>query len=386
VSTLKRSLFLLVVAGFKPRLCLHACMKAGIIGLSSVGKTTIFNVLTHGQAAAGPAAGRKAEPNVGVVKVPDARLDFLSSKFNPEKTTYATVEFIDVQGLERGKGQDMALSPLRTVDALVHVVRAFQDESVPHSEGSVDPERDKRHLDYELMLADIASIEKRMERLEKDLKKIKNATLEKELDYLQRAKAWLESEKPLREMEVDEDEKKLVKGFAFLSEKPMIYVENIGEDQLDRLRHTDVSSEGVKPPANRANTEQTIISGKLEAEMSELPSEELKTFLSDYGLAESGTERLIRTTYRLLGLISFFTVGEEECRAWTITRGTNAQNAAAVIHTDLSDHFIRAEVCHYDDFVKHGTMQALKEKGLLRLEGKEYPVKDGDIMTIRHSG
>jgi GTP-binding protein YchF len=361
-------------------------MKAGIIGLSSVGKTTIFNVLTHGQAAAGPAAGRKAEPNVGVVKVPDTRLDFLSSKFNPEKTTYATVEFIDVQGLERGKGQDMVLSPLRTVDALVHVVRAFQDESVPHSEGSVDPERDKRHLDYELMLADIASIEKRMERLEKDLKKIKNATLEKELDYLQRAKAWLESEKPLREMEVDEDEKKLVKGFAFLSEKPMIYVENIGEDQLDRLRNTDVSSEGAKPLANRANTEQTIISGKLEAEMSELPSEELKTFLSDYGLAESGTERLIRTTYRLLGLISFFTVGEEECRAWTITRGTNAQNAAAVIHTDLSDHFIRAEVCHYDDFVKHGTMQALKEKGLLRLEGKEYPVKDGDIMTIRHSG
>jgi GTP-binding protein YchF len=250
----------------------------------------------------------------------------------------------------------------------------------------VDPERDKRHLDYELMLADIASIEKRMERLEKDLKKIKNATLEKELDYLQRAKAWLESEKPLREMEVDEDEKKLVKGFAFLSEKPMIYVENIGEDQLDRLRNTDVSSEGAKPLANRANTEQTIISGKLEAEMSELPSEELKTFLADYGLAESGTERLIRTTYRLLGLISFFTVGEEECRAWTITRGTNAQNAAAVIHTDLSDHFIRAEVCHYDDFVKHGTMQALKEKGLLRLEGKEYPVKDGDIMTIRHSG
>ena len=355
-------------------------MKAGIIGLPSVGKTTIFNVLTQGKAAAGPAAGRRLEPNVGIVKVPDARLDFLSSKFNPEKTTHATVEFVDVQGLVRGKGQDMALAPVRTVDALVHVVRAFQDESVPHSEGSIDPERDKRTLDYELMLVDIASIEKRMERLEKDLKKLKNAALERELSYLQRAKAWIESEKPLREMEINEDDKKLAKGFAFLSEKPMIYVENISEDQLERLRHPNTIS------SLRPNTELTVICGKLEAEMAELPAQELTTFLADYGLTESGAERLIRTTYRLLGLISFLTVGEEECRAWTITRGTNAQNAAGVIHTDLSDHFIRAEVCHYDDFAKHGTMQALKEKGLLRLEGKEYSVKDGDIMNIRHSG
>jgi GTP-binding protein YchF len=355
-------------------------MKAGIIGLPSVGKTTIFNVLNQGKAAAPVGGGRKLEPNVGIVKVPDARLDFLSSKYNPEKTTHATVEFVDVQGLVRGKGQDMALAPVRSVDALLHVVRSFKDESVPHSEGGVDPERDKRDLDYELMLADIASIEKRMERLEKDLKKIKNAALEKEHAYLTRAKAWLESEKPLREMEVSDEERRLVKGFAFLSEKPMIYVDNIGEDDLDRLRRRDAHGE------LRPNTEQTIICGRLEAEMAELPPDELKSFLSDYGLTESGAERLIRTTYRLLGLISFFTVGEEECRAWTITRGANAQNAAGVIHTDLADHFIRAEVCHYDDFVKYGSMQALKEKGLLRLEGKEYIVKDGDIMTIRHSG
>ncbi len=355
-------------------------MKAGIIGLASVGKTTIFNVLTQGKAAAGPAAGRRLEPNVGIVKVPDARLDFLSSKFNPEKTTFATVEFVDVQGLERGKGQDMALAPLRSVDVLVHVVRAFQDESVAHSEGTIDPERDRRNLDYELMLADIGSIEKRMERLEKDLKKLKNAAGEKELAYLERAKAWLESEKPLREMEVSNDEKKLIKGFAFLSEKPMLYIVNVGEEEIDRLKHPE--AHGTLSP----NTEQTIVCGKLEAEMAELPEEELRTYLADYGLPESGAERLIRTTYRLLGLISFFTVGEEECRAWTITRGTNAQNAAGVIHTDLADHFIRAEVCGYDDFVKHGSMHALKEKGLLRLEGKEYPVKDGDIMTIRHSG
>ena len=355
-------------------------MKAGIIGLPSAGKTTIFNVLTQGKAAAGPAAGRRLEPNVGIVKVPDPRVDFLASKFDPEKTTYATVEFVDVQGLVRGKGQDVALAPLRTVDVLVHVIRVFTDESVAHVEGSVDPERDRQNIDYELMLADIASIEKRMERLEKDLKKIKNPALEKEFALLQRAKAWLESEKPLREMEVPDDEKKLVRGFAFLSEKPMIYVENIGEDQLDRLK--DAGGHGELRP----NTERTAICGKLEAEMAELSSEELRTFLADYGLKESGSERLIRTTYRLLGLISFLTAGKEECRAWTITRGMSAQRSAGVIHSDLEDHFIRAEVCAYDDFVKYGSMQALKEKGLLRLEGKEYVVKDGDIMTIRHSG
>jgi ribosome-binding ATPase YchF (GTP1/OBG family) len=220
-----------------------------------------------------------------------------------------------------------------------------------------------------------------MERLEKDLKRGgKTAPLVTEMNYLERAKAWLESEKPLREMETDSEEKKLVKGFAFLSEKPMIEVENIGEEQLDRLTEMEASQ---KLPAN---LDRTIVSGKLEAEMAELSPEELRTFLADYKLTESGSTRLIRTTYRLLGLISFFTVGEEECRAWTISQGTNAQRAAGAIHTDLQEHFIRAEVCHYDDFVKHGSHQALKEKGLLRLEGKDYIVKDGDIMEIRHSG
>lgn len=356
-------------------------MKAGIIGLASVGKTTIFNVLNQGKAAISTSGSRRLEPNVGIIKVPDPRLDYLSSMFHPEKTTFATVEIVDVQGLVRGKGQDMALGPLRTVDALIHVIRSFQDESVAHPDGSIDPIRDRQNLDYELMLADIASIEKRMERLEKDLKKLKNPALEKEFAYLQRAKVWLESEKPLREMEIAEDERKLVKGFAFLSEKPMIYVENVGENELDRLRSAPEASAQLRP-----NTEVTVICGKLEAEMAELPADEMQTFLKDYGLMESGAERLIQTTYRLLGLISFFTVGEEECRAWTIVRGTNAQNAAGVIHTDLQDHFIRAEVCGYNDFKTHGSLQALKEKGLLRLEGKEYLVKDGDIMTIRHSG
>jgi GTP-binding protein YchF len=354
-------------------------MRAGIVGLQSVGKTTIFNVLSRGKGAGGPGAGRRQEPNVGVVKVPDARLDLLSSIFSPEKTTYATVEVVDVPALTRGRGQDMVLAPLRAVDLLIHVVRVFEDESVPHPEGSVDPERDKRNLDFELILADIASIEKRMERLEKDLKKQKTPALLKEHAFLERAKPWLESEKPLRDFAMNDEEKHLVKGFAFLSEKPMLYVENIGEDQLDRLKNTAASEIDGK-------TETTIICGKLEAEMAELPPDELKSFLADYGLTESGSERLIRTTYHLLGLIVFFTVGEEECRAWTITRGTNAQHAAGAIHTDLQDHFIRAEVCHYEDFVKYKTHAALREKGLLRLEGKEYTVLDGDIMEIRHSG
>src|SRR5262245_38606296 len=353
-------------------------MKAGIIGLQGSGKTTIFQILAYGRSSAG-ARGRQ-EPNMASVQVPDSRLDFLSSVFKPEKTTYAVVEFVDVPALTRGRGQDVALAPLRTVDVLIHVIRAFEDAAVPHPAGSVDPERDRRDLNYELMLADIASIEKRMERLEKDLKKGKTPALVKELDYLQRAKAWLESEKPLREMETDSEEKKLVKGFAFLSEKPMIEVENIGEDGLSRLTEAQ-AAQNLTP-----NLDRTIVCGKLEAEMAELPPEELRTFLADYKLTESGSARLIRTTYRLLGLISFFTVGEEECRAWTIARGTNAQRAAGVIHKDLQEHFIRAEVCHSDAFVKPGSHQVLKDKGLRRLEGKDLLVKDGAIMEIRHSG
>ena len=349
--------------------------------MQGCGKSTIFQILAQGKASAASSGPRRQESNVVSVKVPDTRLDTLSSLFKPEKTTYAAVEFVDVPALVRGRGQDVVLAPLRTVDVLIHVVRTFEDESAPHPEGSIDPERDRRDLNYELMLADIASIEKRMERLEKDFKKFgKTTALAKEQSYLERAKAWLESEKPLREMEVDEEERKLMRGFAFLSEKPMIEVQNIGEDQLASL--TGIHAQENLPP----NTERTIVCGKLEAEMAELPPEELLTFLADYKLTESGSARLIRTTYRLLGLISFFTVGEEECRAWTIARGTNAQRAAGVIHTDLQDHFIRAEVCHYDDYVKHGSHQALKEKGLLRLEGKDYIVKDGDIMEIRHSG
>jgi GTP-binding protein YchF len=354
-------------------------VRAGIVGLPQVGKTTIFRILTRSGVEALSERGRKAQPNVGVVQVPDERVAFLASVFHPRKTTYATVEFVDVVGLVRGKGRDLALDPVRDVDALVHVVRAFADASVPHSEGSVDPERDIRNFDAELMLADLASVEKRLERLDKDLRKLKDADLEREREFMREAKDWLESERPLREMTIREADRKRVRGFAFLSEKPMIYAINLGEDQIDRLRE-----EQAEAPA--PNTERVYVSGKLEAEMAELLPEELDGFLEDYGLSESGMMRLIRSTYHLLGLISFLTAGEEECRAWTIRKGTTAQKAAGVIHSDLEKHFIRAEVVSFEDFQQNPGFAPLREKGLLRLEGKGYAVKDGDILTIRHSG
>ena len=355
-------------------------MKAGIVGLPQTGKTTIFKILTRAKVQTDTHKGRRAEPNVGVVRVPDERVDYLASVFNPKKTTYTTIEFIDIQGLIRGKGQDMAFAPVRDVDALVHVVRAFEHDLLPHPEGSVDPNRDIRNFDAELILADLASVEKRLERLDKDLKKIKSQELEQERDLLRKTLTWLESERPLREMDIEEAERKRVKGFSFLSEKPMIYVLNLGDDQIETLEAPHDEEEA------RPNTERAYICGKLEGEMAELDPEELSEFLADFGISESGMERLIRSTYHLLGLISFLTAGEEECRAWTIRRGTRAQKAAGAIHTDLEKHFIRAEVSGLDDFKKHPSFTELREHGLLRLEGKEYEVRDGDIITVRHGG
>lgn len=355
-------------------------MKTGIVGLPHAGKTTIFKILTRSSDELVRDRGHRARPNLGVARVPDSRVDFLASVFNPRKMTYATMEFVDVGGLVRGTGRDASLDPVRDVDALVHVVRLFDDPSVPHPEGSVDPERDIRDLDTELILSDLQSIEKRLERLEKDLARIKDADREKERGFLLQARDWLESAKPLREMAMSAEDRKSVRGFAFLSEKPMLQVLNVGEDRLDMVRT------GAPDRAPSGRTAQVAVCGKLEAEMSELAPDEIQSFLDDYGMAESGMVRLIRSAYELLGLISFLTAGEEECRAWTIRKGTKAQQAAGVIHTDLETHFIRAEVCRFDDFREHPGFAALREKGLLRLEGKDYEVQDGDIMTVRHSG
>ena len=353
-------------------------MKTGIVGLRLAGKTTIFRMLTRARVETDTHRGRKAEPNIGIVRVPDDRVEFLSSVFNPKKTTHATIEFVDVQGLIRGRGRSLALDPVRDVDAMVHVVRAFEDDALPHPESSVDTERDIRNFDAELILADLASVEKRLERLDKDLKKFKDDALERERDLLRVVHQWLETERPLREMGISDADRRQLRGFAFLSEKPMIYAINLGDDQVEQIQDT--------PAESGANTERVYICGKLEAEMAELPPEELSAFLTDYGLHESGMERLIRSTYHLLGLISFLTAGEEECRAWTIRRGTKAQQAAGAIHTDLEKHFIRAEVSRFEDFRKHPSFAELRDNGLLRLEGKEYEVRDGDIVTVRHSG
>lgn len=361
-------------------------MKAGIIGLPQVGKTSLFKILTKAQISDQGYANPR-EAHIGVAKVPDDRLDRLAALFNPKKLVHASVEFVDVAAIGQEALKETAfLGNLRNVDALLHVVRAFENDAVPHV-GDIDPLRDIKNVDFDLMVSDLGQVEKRLERLQKDLKKAKTPEIEKENELILRCKAWLETEKPLREMEMTPDDKKRIKGFMFLSEKPMLYVLNISESsQLGKDLEEAVSTYKVNEVASRPNTGATAICGKVEAELAEMSDEEAAEFLSSYGLTESGLTRLIRKTYELLGLISFFTVGEDECRAWTIERGMKAQQAAGTIHTDLEHHFIRAETIHWDQLLAEGSEANARAKGILRLEGKEYLVKDGDVMHIRHSG
>ena len=275
---------------------------------------------------------------------------------------------------------------LRQVDALAHVLRAFDDPAIPHV-GAVDPLRDIKNVEFDLMVSDLGQIEKRLERLEKDLKKMKTADLEKEFELLKRAKAHLETEKPLREMEMSPEDKKRIRGFMFLSEKPILYVLNIGEStELGKELEEAVGKYELNEVAGRPNAGATAICGKVEAELSEMSDADAAEFLGSYGLKESGLTRLIRTTYKLLGLISFFTAGEDECRAWQIPANTRAQEAAGAIHSDLEKHFIRAETIRWDQLLEAGSEANARAKGTLRLEGKDYIVQDGDVMHIRHSG
>ncbi len=361
-------------------------LKAGIIGFSSVGKTTLFKILTKVHVEAGKFSGGKSEAHLGVATVPDLRLDTLAALFNPKKTTHATVEYIDVAGLIKGDSKSGAqLGNLKNVDALVHVVRAFEDESIPHSEGPILPSRDIANLELELVLSDLSIIEKRIDRLAKDIKKLKNPENERELAILDQCKTWLEGERPLRAMPLQEDEKRIIRGFMFLSEKPILHVLNLSDKDSARVNKVvDIYQLGdisVLP-----NVGITAVCGKLEAELVELSGEEVGAFLADYGLKESGLDRLIRVTYDLLGLISFFTVGEDECRAWTIRRNTTALKAAGVIHSDIERCFIRAEVVHCEKLMELKSLAVAREKGCLKLEGKEYIVQDGDVINFRHSG
>jgi len=359
-------------------------MKTGIVGLPQVGKTSLFRILTK---AAVSATTNPRDAHIGVAKVPDDRLDKLAAHYNPKKLTHASVEYVDVGAIgQEALKESGYIGHLRNVDALAHVVRAFEDDSIPHV-GSIDPLRDIKNVEFDLMVSDLGQIEKRLERLVKDLKKMKTPELEKENELLLRAKAHLETEKPLREMQMTADDKKRIRGFMFLSEKPILYVLNVSEStQLGKDLEAAVSKYNLTEVASRPNAGATAICGKVEAELAEMSDADAAEFLSSYGLTESGLTRLIRTTYHLLGLISFFTSGEDECRAWTIPVNTRAVNAAGAIHSDLEKHFIRAETIRWDQLLEAGSEANARAKGTLRLEGKEYIVQDGDVMHIRHSG
>jgi GTP-binding protein YchF len=357
-------------------------MKTAIIGLPMVGKTSLFTILTgvHQETKIGSTSAR-----TGVAKVPDTRLDALGRLFEPPKVTYATVEYVDMPAISKENLRDPSyLASLRVVDAFAHVLRLFASETVPHEKGSVDPIRDMEDVETELILSDFAVVEKRLERLEKDRKKIKNPELDREYDLLIRCKAMLEDNKPLRQLTIDADDEKRIRGFQFLSQKPVLYVLNIGEEEAGKL-HAREQEYQNGPLAGRTHTGATAVCGKIEAELSELPREEQREYLASYGLEESGLERLISATYSLLGLMSFLTAGEDECRAWTIPMNSTAVKAAGAIHSDFEKKFIRAEVVNWKSLIDLGGYPGAREKGQLRLEGKEYIVKDGDVLVIRHS-
>jgi GTP-binding protein YchF len=364
-------------------------VKVGIVGLPLVGKSTIFNLLTHGHVDTSSWAGGKAEAHIGVAQVPDSKLDRLFEIFQPKKITYATIEYVDLPGLARGEGKSVDsremsayLNNLKNVDALVHVVRAFEDSNIPHSEGSIDPRRDIGLFELEMIFSDLAIIEKRLERLSKDLKKAKTAELELENSVLERFKAALEQEKPLRDLDLSEEEQKRVRGFTFLSAKPLLIVMNLGDSDAGKIAHA-AGEFGLESRTSQKQVGVTAVCGKIEAEIAALPEEDARLFMEDLGIQGSGLARIIQESYSLLGMFSYYTAGDPEVRAWTIIRGMTAQQAAGVIHSDFERGFIKAEVVAYDDMVQLGSFAAARNKGVLRLEGKDYIVNEGDVILFR---
>src|SRR5439155_17283211 len=320
----------------------------------------------------------------GVAKVPDARLEALTRLFEPPKTVHATVEYVDMPSISKENLRDPSyLASLRVVDAFAQVLRLFEDETIPHEKGSIDPVRDLEDVETELALSDLVVVEKRLERLDKDRKKIKNPELDREFELLERCKTALEENRPLRELVLDADDEKRIRGFQFLSQKPMLYVLNLGEADAGKL-HDREREFRIGPIAGRRNVAASAVCGKIEAELAELPPEEQADYMASYGLHESGLERLISATYALLGLMSFLTAGEDEVRAWTIPANSTAVKAAGAIHSDFEKKFIRAEVVNWKPLVDLDGYAGVREKGLLRLEGNEYIVKDGDVLVIRH--
>ena len=361
-------------------------LHAALIGFPSTGKTTLFQLMTS---AKDTARGHgKAETVVGISKVPDPRLDVLTAMYNPRKRVPATIEFTDIVAPGRTGAQALVdVAGYKTADALVHVVRAFRDDSVPHSKGAIDPARDAQAMEDELILADLGVVERRLERLEKDLKKNKSAEFEKERDLIVRCKEALENGQSLRALGLTGEDRRRLSGFQLLSAKPLLLVINLDEaDVADAASVAQAAAKsGLTAFLSHAATAAVPVCAKIELEIAALDEADATAFLADLGLEESGLDRVIRASYDLLGYMSFFTVGEDECRAWSIPRGTIAQDAAGEIHSDIARGFIRAEVVPYDALVARGSMTACKEHGEVRLEGKEYIVKDGDIINFRHA-
>ena len=366
-------------------------METGIIGLPKSGKTTIFNALTHGKAETTAYSG-DAAPNIGVAKVPDRRLQVLTDMFHPRRTVPAEIKYVDVaafpRGFGKGEGEGISgqlLGHLSRVDALLHVVRVFEDDSIPHVENSIDPARDILIFNMELAFSDLAIQERRLERIVSSLKGARSPEKErliKEQELLGQVKSALEKEIPVREQKLSSDDMKLISNYQFLTEKPLLVVANIGEDQLPQTAEIET---GLRSSCSGPGCDVIAICGKLEMELSRLPDEEAKEFRSSLGGGESALEKVIGRTYALLGLISFFTVVSDEVKAWTVVRDSSAVKAAGKIHSDIERGFIRAEVVAYEDLVKCGGIGGARKQGLLRLEGKTYPVRDGDVINFLFS-
>jgi len=359
-------------------------MQIGIVGLPFSGKSTLFQTIT--KTHLDPEVLSKAESHQAVIKVPDERLDNLTGIFNPKKKVNATIEVIDVVGLQKGDSGSTQftsnfLGKVKTNDALIQVVRLFENDAVPHPDNTINMMRDIDSFETEFIISDMELVEKRIQNIKKQIMKTKDEGLKREVPVLEKCNEILQNEKPLREANLSSDELRLLRSYQLLSAKPMLIAINLDENQVE---DTDKYLNELVKKKLGPNTKALSFFGQIEMEMSELSDEEASVFMEEYGIKESALKSLIRESYNLLGLHSFFTVGEDECRAWTIRKGMNAQEAAGEIHTDFFKKFIRAEVVHYNDFIADGSFAKAKENGHWRLEGKEYIVQDGDIISVRH--